>query len=77
MVERAGLDAVHQLARLALGGDEVEEPPAAGRLLVKAQDPPRQDVAAPEIVEQPAVETELAQARLNRVEIEHSRLRKI
>ena len=72
VVERGGLDPVDQLARGPLGGDEVEEPPRAGRLLIQAEHPAGQHVAATEIVQEPAVEAELGQALLDRVEVEHA-----
>jgi hypothetical protein len=62
---------VHQLARTTSRRDEVEEPPAARRLVIQAQDPPRQHVSATEVVQQPAVETKLSQAPLNGFEIEY------
>src|SRR5271165_176038 len=49
---------MHQLAWLSAGRDEIKEPP-------------RQHVRAPKIVKQPAVQTERAQAVLNRTEIKH------
>ena len=65
VIERAGLDPVHQLGRLARGRDHVEEPPRAGRPRLQVEHAPGQDVAAPEVVEQPAVEAEFPQALLN------------
>src|SRR5262249_47971380 len=44
---------------------------AAHRPGIQPQDPPRQEVAAPEVVEEPPVEAELGQAPLDGVEVEH------
>ena len=73
VVERGGLDPMDQLPGGAPCGDEVEEPPRARRLLVEAEHPTGQHVAAPEVVEQPAVEAELGQTLLDRGEVEHGR----
>src|SRR5260370_41061026 len=68
------LDAVNQLARLAGCGDVVE--PAAGKHGRIGQDhyAPGQDIEAAEVVEEPAVETELADGRLNGGQIEHGKV---
>ena len=68
-VELAGLDAVDELAGLAVGGDEVE--PAAGDegVLVEAEDAVGDGVAVVVVVEEPAVEVLFAERRLNRVEV--------
>ena len=68
-VEFAGLDAVNELAGLAVGGDEVE--PAAGdkAAFVEAEDAVGDGVAVVVIVEEPAVEVVFANCRLNCLEI--------
>src|SRR5262249_38409680 len=71
MVERPRLDPVDQLARLAPGGDHTIQPSRAHGLVVQVEHAPGQHVAAPEVVEQPAIEVEAAQGRLDRSEVEH------
>src|SRR5205814_6887143 len=63
-VELALLDGVVDARRLAFGGDEVE--PAAGRELsgVEPQYAVGERVAVAEVVEEPAVESRVAQRRL-------------
>ena len=65
-VELAGLDAVDELAGLALGRDEVE--PAAGDegVRVEAEDAVGDGVAVVVVVEEPAVEVLIAKRRLDR-----------
>ena len=46
-------------------------PPIAWDEAVQVEDSPRQEVIAPEIVEEPAVQAERTQALLNGVEIKH------
>jgi hypothetical protein len=60
---------VDELARLALGGDEVV--PAAGDvgLLVEAEDVRGDGVAVVVVVEEPAVEAGVAECGLNCVEV--------
>src|SRR5438552_9629135 len=65
------MDVGDQLARDAHRGNEVEEPPTARQLGIQSQDPSCQDVAAPEVIEQPAVETKISQAPLNCAQVEH------
>ena len=71
VVEGAGLDAVDELARRAVGGDRVEEPPRRHRPSVEVEDAPGEHVAAPEVAEQPTIKTEPAQSILDRGEVEH------
>jgi hypothetical protein len=71
MVERMGLDAVNQLARLALCWDEIEPPPRKHSLLGQADDTPGKHVEPAEIVQKPAIVAELPDGRLNRWEVEH------
>ena len=68
-VEAALLDAMDELARLALGGNEVV--PAAGDvgLCVEAEDVRGDGVAVVMVVKEPAVEAGVAESRLDRVEI--------
>ena len=68
-VEPALLDAMHELARLAGGGDEVV--PAAGDvgLGIEAEDAFADGVAVVMVVEKPAVVAGVAQRRLNCVQV--------
>ena len=68
-VELAGLDAMHELAGFAVGGDEVI--PAAGdeAVLVEAEDAVCDGVAMVVVVKEPAVELVLAERGLNRRKI--------
>ena len=43
------------------------------RLAVEVEDPPGQDVAAPEVIEQPGIEPEFPECGLDGVELEHGR----
>ena len=63
------LDAVHQLARLAGGGNVVI--PAAGdvRLGIEAKDALANGIAVMMVVEEPAVVSGVAQGGLNRVQV--------
>ena len=72
------LDAMHKLARLASGGNEVV--PAAGDvgLGIEAEDMRRDGIAVMVIVEEPAVERGFAQSSLDGVEIVHEiRIRRV
>jgi hypothetical protein len=71
VIESTSLNPVNELSRLALGGDEIK--PAAGTHLVvrQANHPATQDIAAAEIVEEPAVESEFAKRGLDASQIEH------
>src|SRR5262249_15555533 len=70
-IERAGLNAMNQLARLALSRDVVEPPSREHYVFSDAEHAPRQDVEPAEIVEKPAVKLLTANGCLDRVEIEH------
>ena len=75
VVERSRLDPMHQLPRLALRRNAVEEPPRTDCLGRDPEDPRGQHVQAAEIIQQPGIETELAESGLNRVQVEHQTLR--
>ena len=63
-IERAGLDAMHQLARSASAGDEVK-PAARAHAAVQAQDASGDGIAMMKIVEEPAVQAGGSQLFLN------------
>ena len=60
---------MHQLARLALGGNEVVPAARDVRVFVEPQNARGDGIAVMMIVEQPAVKAGFAQRGLNRVEI--------
>ena len=67
------LDAVYELARLAIAGDEVVPAARNVRLFVQPQDPGRNGIAVMVIVEEPAVVAGIAQRRLDRFQV-HRRI---
>src|SRR6266496_3411640 len=72
MIERAALDPVHELPRLAPGRHIVEPAPRAHLIVGKTNDAASQQIAAAKIIDQPAVETELAKGGLDFGEVEHA-----
>ena len=68
-VEAALLDAVHQLARLARGGNEVVPTARDVRFFVEREDVRGNGIAVMVIVKEPAVESGVAEGRLDGVEI--------
>jgi hypothetical protein len=71
VIERRGFDAVDELLRLAVGGDEIE--PAASAVLAGGPgDSGGKGVGAAEIVQKPAVEALFAEGGLHLGEVEHN-----
>src|SRR5437870_4224660 len=66
------LDAVEQLAWLAVGWDEVEPATRQHAVRGKAEDAPRQDVEAAKVIQQPAVHAELPDGGLDGGKVEHT-----
>jgi hypothetical protein len=60
---------MHQLARLALGGDKVVPAPRDVRFFVEPENARADGIAVMMVVEQPAVEAGVADSCLDRVEV--------
>lgn len=71
VVEGGRLDAVDEFFGLAPGRDEVEEAPGADRAIFEAEDATGQDVRASEVLEEPAIDTEILESGLDSLEVEH------
>ena len=71
VVEGGRFDAVDEFFGGALGGDHVEEASGADGAVFEVEDAAGQDVRASEVVEQPAVDTEIQEGGLDSLEVEH------
>ena len=73
-VESALLDAVHQLARLARGGNEVVPAASDVGVLVEREDVLGDGIAVVVVVKEPAVERGVAKGGLDLVEVHTDRI---
>ena len=71
MVESSLFDPVHQFLRWTVGRHAVEKPARSDRLISQIENATGQNIAASEIVQQPAVELKLFQGLLYGGQIEH------
>src|SRR5262245_31377863 len=71
MIERTRFNSMNELSRLTGGGHKVKPPPRSDLIVAKIENAPRQQIAAAEIVDQPAVEAELLQSGLDFAKVEH------
>ncbi|MGV2338658.1 MAG UNVERIFIED_CONTAM: hypothetical protein LVR18_33120 [Planctomycetaceae bacterium] len=71
MVERICFDAMDQLSRLSAGWNEIEIASRSMKPGRHFQDSLGENIGAAEVIEQPAIKTELFQGRLNRGKIKH------
>ena len=68
-IQAATLDAMYQLARLALRGDEVVPAPCNMRILIKAQDAIGQRITMVMVIKQPSIEAGVTQRQLDGFEV--------
>ena len=73
MIKCMRLDTMHQLARFAHGRDEVKPTSGENGVSRQREDAASEDIQAAEIVEQPAVQIEIADGGLHGGKVEHSR----
>src|SRR5262249_30239785 len=74
MIEGPSFDAMDKFLRFLPCRDAVEEAARREGAVGQIESPAGQEVAAPKVAQEPTVELEFTQSRLNRRQIEHRRL---